>query len=61
MPAIPAWPPKSPPRLFVREPPSEGTPIEIGPRQANYLGTVLRMGVGAEWRWPVTGAKRRAP
>jgi 16S rRNA (uracil1498-N3)-methyltransferase len=48
MPATPAWPPKSLPRLFVREPLSEGAAIALDARQANYLGNVLRMGVGGE-------------
>jgi 16S rRNA (uracil1498-N3)-methyltransferase len=48
MPATPAWPPKSLPRLFVREPLAEGVTIELEPAQANYLGNELRMGVGAE-------------
>jgi 16S rRNA (uracil1498-N3)-methyltransferase len=48
MPATPAWPPKSLPRLFVRQPLSEAVPVELGAAQANYLGNVLRMGSGAE-------------
>jgi 16S rRNA (uracil1498-N3)-methyltransferase len=48
MPATPAWPPKSLPRLFVRQPLSEGASIELDGGQANYLGNVLRLGVGAE-------------
>ncbi|MFP5330570.1 MAG: RsmE family RNA methyltransferase, partial [Alphaproteobacteria bacterium] len=48
MPATPAWPPKSLPRLFVRHPLGEGTRVELAPDQANYLGNVLRMGEGAE-------------
>jgi 16S rRNA (uracil1498-N3)-methyltransferase len=48
MPATPAWPPKSLPRLFVRNPLREGAAIELDPGQANYLGNVLRLGVGAE-------------
>jgi 16S rRNA (uracil1498-N3)-methyltransferase len=48
MPATPAWPPKSLPRLFVREPLGEGTAVELDPGQANYLGNVLRLGVGAQ-------------
>ena len=48
MPATPAWPPKSLPRLFVRQPLSEGAAVELDPRQANYLGNVLRMSMGAE-------------
>lgn len=48
MPATPAWPPKSLPRLFVREPLGEGAHVELDAAQANYLGNVMRMGVGAE-------------
>jgi 16S rRNA (uracil1498-N3)-methyltransferase len=48
MPAIPAWPPSSLPRLYVRQPLGDGTPIELDRAQANYLGNVLRLGAGAE-------------
>src|SRR5947209_5288287 len=48
MPAIPAWPPKSLPRLFVRTTLSEGATIDLDAGQANYLGNVLRLGIGAE-------------
>jgi 16S rRNA (uracil1498-N3)-methyltransferase len=48
MPATPAWPPKSLPRLFVRQPLAEGAPVPLDAAQANYLGNVLRMGAGAE-------------
>src|SRR5881398_3047363 len=48
MPATPAWPPKSLPRLFVRQPLSEGATVELDAAQANYLGNVLRMSTGAE-------------
>src|SRR6478609_4218666 len=48
MPATPAWPPKSRPRLFVRTNVGEGANIELDARQANYLGNVMRLGVGAE-------------
>jgi 16S rRNA (uracil1498-N3)-methyltransferase len=48
VPATPAWPPRSLPRLFVREPLGEGATIELDPGQANYLGNVLRLGVDAE-------------
>jgi 16S rRNA (uracil1498-N3)-methyltransferase len=48
MPATPAWPPKSLPRLFVRQPLSEGAEIALDAAQANYLGNVLRLGVGSE-------------
>src|SRR4051812_35188882 len=48
MPATPAWPPKSLPRLFVRQPLGEVTSIELDAGQANYLGNVMRLGPGAE-------------
>ena len=48
MPATPAWPPKSLPRLFVRQSLGEGAAFELEPGQANYLGNVLRLGEGAE-------------
>jgi 16S rRNA (uracil1498-N3)-methyltransferase len=48
MPATPAWPPKSLPRLFVRQPLTAGAPVELNAGQANYLGNVMRLGVGAE-------------
>jgi 16S rRNA (uracil1498-N3)-methyltransferase len=48
MPATPAWPPKSLPRLFVRQPLNEGANVELDGAPANYLGNVLRMGSGAE-------------
>jgi 16S rRNA (uracil1498-N3)-methyltransferase len=47
MPATPAWPPKSLPRLFVRAVLGEGTRVELDASQANYLGNVLRLGAGA--------------
>jgi 16S rRNA (uracil1498-N3)-methyltransferase len=48
MPATPAWPPKSLPRLFVREALAEGAAVVPNAAQANYLGNVLRLGTGAE-------------
>ena len=48
MPATPAWPPRSLPRLFVRQPLGEGTSVELNGPQANYLGNVMRLDVGAE-------------
>ena len=48
MPAQPAWPPKSLPRLFVRHSLSEGVTVELDPGQANYLGNVMRLKEGAE-------------
>lgn len=48
MPAVPSWPPKSLPRLFVRELLAAGAAVEIDTSQANYLGNVLRLREGAE-------------
>jgi 16S rRNA (uracil1498-N3)-methyltransferase len=48
MPATPAWPPKSLPRLFVRATLADGTRIDLDAAQANYLGNVMRLGEGAE-------------
>jgi 16S rRNA (uracil1498-N3)-methyltransferase len=48
MPATPAWPPKSLPRLFVRAQLGEGVRADLDPSQANYLGNVMRLGEGAE-------------
>ena len=48
MPATPAWPPKSLPRLFVRQPLGEGASVELDAGQANYLRNVMRLGVGSE-------------
>jgi 16S rRNA (uracil1498-N3)-methyltransferase len=48
MPASPAWPPKSLPRLFLREPLGEGASVDLDAGQANYLGNVMRLGVGSE-------------
>ena len=48
MPATPAWPPKSLPRLFVRTPLNDGARVELDAAQANYLGNVMRLGIGAE-------------
>ena len=48
MPATPAWPPKSLPRLYLRHGLQEGLEIDLDASQANYLGNVLRLGAGAE-------------
>ena len=48
MTATPAWPPKSLPRLFVRQPLAEQSSVALDAAQANYLGNVLRMDVGSE-------------
>ena len=46
MSAIPAWPPKSAPRLFVPGPLVEGAAVIIEGPQAHYLARVMRVGVG---------------
>ena len=48
MPATPAWPPKSLPRLFVRVALSGGATVELDAGQANYLGNVMRLKEGSE-------------
>src|SRR5215213_2260475 len=48
MPATPAWPPKSLPRLFVRGALADGARVELDSGQANYLGNVMRLGEGAQ-------------
>lgn len=70
MPATPAWPPKSAPRLFVEMPLSDGLRVEIEGGQAHYLGKVMRVGPGdavilcddvtGEWLARVTEAGKRA-
>ena len=45
-PAVPAWPPRSAPRLFVPDPLAEGARVEIEGGQAHYLGKVMRLGIG---------------
>lgn len=47
MPATPAWPPHSTPRLFVDEPLSTGMPLHISGPQAHYLVSVMRIKQGA--------------
>ena len=48
MPATPAWPPKSLPRLFVRTALAEGVTVELDAGQAIYLGNVMRLGADGE-------------
>jgi 16S rRNA (uracil1498-N3)-methyltransferase len=48
MPATPAWPPKSLPRLFVGGPLGPGISVELDAGQANYLGSVMRLKLGDE-------------
>ena len=69
MPATPAWPPKSLPRLFVRSPLGPGASVELDGAQANYLGNVLRLkedaellvfdGQSGEWLARITDAAKR--
>ena len=48
MPATPAWPPRSLPRLYVEPPLSAGVAVGLDAAQANYLGNVLRLAEGGE-------------
>ena len=69
MPATPAWPPKSAPRLFVDTPLSEGAEVHIEGNQAHYLGKVMRISPGdtvilcdnetGEWAAEVVEAGKR--
>ena len=47
MPAIPAWPPRSLPRLYLRQALDIGASLQLDAGQANYLGNVLRLCAGA--------------
>ncbi len=46
MPAIPAWPPRSAPRLFVEAPLEEEQVRTLDTPQAHYLARVMRVGEG---------------
>jgi 16S rRNA (uracil1498-N3)-methyltransferase len=46
MPATPAWPPSSLPRLFVEETLAQGAALTLEGAPANYLANVLRLGPG---------------
>jgi 16S rRNA (uracil1498-N3)-methyltransferase len=69
MPATPAWPPKSAPRLFVAAPLAAGDQIAIEGPQAHYLARVMRVGEGdavilcdnatGEWAARVLSAGKR--
>ena len=69
MPATPAWPPRSLPRLYVAPPLGEGVPVMLDASQANYLGNVLRLkqgdevllfdGVDGEWLATVAEAGKK--
>lgn len=47
MPATPAWPPKSTPRLFVEQPLAEGVDVHVTGNPAHYLLGVMRLKEGA--------------
>jgi 16S rRNA (uracil1498-N3)-methyltransferase len=69
MPATPAWPPRSAPRLFVDGPLSEGGELTLDGPQAHYLLRVMRAAAGdavilcddrtGEWAAEVTTAGKR--
>lgn len=69
MPATPAWPPKSAPRLFVPGPLAEGAAIALDGNQAHYLSRVMRVAEGdavvlcddvtGEWTARVTAVGKR--
>jgi 16S rRNA (uracil1498-N3)-methyltransferase len=46
MPATPAWPPRSLPRLYVDGTLTPGARVELDASQANYLGNVMRLKEG---------------
>ena len=46
MPATPAWPPRSAPRLFVAGRLAQGAPVTVEGNQAHYLAKVMRLGEG---------------
>lgn len=48
MPATPAWPPASLPRLYVESGLEEGAMLTLDGPGANYLGNVLRLDAGAQ-------------
>ena len=69
MPATPAWPPKSAPRLFVAETLAAGAAVRIEGNPAHYLARVMRVGAGdivilcddmtGEWTARVVDAGKR--
>jgi len=69
MPATPAWPPASLPRLFVDQDLASQAGLILEGPPANYLGSVLRLGTGAqvtlfddrsgEWLGEIVEAKRK--
>lgn len=69
MPATPAWPPRSAPRLFVPDPLEEGRAVPIEGPQAHYLAKVMRVAAGdavilcddvtGEWAARVSAVSKR--
>lgn len=69
-PKVPAWPPKSAPRLFVEQRLSQGQMVAIDGNAAHYLGRVMRVAPGdavilcdnqtGEWAARVSDAGKRA-
>jgi 16S rRNA (uracil1498-N3)-methyltransferase len=69
MPATPAWPPKSAPRLFVEQELASGTTLSIDGAPAHYLARVMRVSEGdavvlcdnvtGEWATRVLSAGKR--
>ena len=69
MPATPAWPPRSLPRLYVETPLDAGASVELDAAQANYLGNVMRLkegsrllvfdGMSGEWLAEVAEAGKK--
>jgi 16S rRNA (uracil1498-N3)-methyltransferase len=47
MPATPAWPPKSTPRLFIEQPLAEGCDVHVTGNAVHYLLGVMRLKEGA--------------
>ncbi|HEX8445303.1 MAG TPA: 16S rRNA (uracil(1498)-N(3))-methyltransferase [Sphingomonas sp.] len=69
MPATPAWPPNTLPRLFVDQPLAQDQHLTLDGPAVNYLGTVLRLKPGAqlklfddrtgEWLADIVNTERR--
>ena len=69
MPATPAWPPRSAPRLFVAAPLADGAEVVLAGAQAHYLLRVMRAAPGdavvlcddvtGEWAAVIASADRR--
>lgn len=69
MPATPAWPPKSAPRLYVSAALAAGVVVNLEQSHANYLGRVLRLvpgnnvllfnGTDGEWLATISEARKQ--